>query len=107
VAHLNDNKLGLVFGAPDVHVDHIRPLVSFSATATCYIEQRRAFHYLNTQLLTAKANREKKAKYDAVAYAATEGAQKIAVLAIEWERTIYCPCDLCEERVRMNDMAPV
>jgi hypothetical protein len=107
VAHLNDNKLGLVFGAPGVEVDHIRPLDSFTSTHECFIEQRKAFHYLNTQLLATHDNRRKWCHFDPVAYAATEAAQKLAVLAIEWERTVYCPCAVCVERVRRNALSLV
>jgi hypothetical protein len=105
VAHLNDNKLGLVFGAPGVEVDHIRPLDSFISTHDCFIEQRKAFHYLNTQLLSQHDNRQKWYHFDPVAYAATEAAQKLAVLAIEWERTVFCPCAVCMERVRRNALS--
>ena len=45
----------------DWHIDHIKPCASFDLT--CFVEQKKCFHYTNLQPLWAKDNMKKGARY--------------------------------------------
>jgi hypothetical protein len=84
VIHLNNNILGLKVGQSGVHIDHIRPVASF----TLYndpVQQRECMNFNNLQLLYAHDNMAKHASYNAEEYALSPAGQAIALLRVEWE----------------------
>jgi hypothetical protein len=83
VEHLENNDRGLKLNDKDVHVDHIRPLNSFKNLA-CDFEQRTANNYRNLQLLPAKENMVKSAKFDYDAWAASDSGKQLIQLNCDW-----------------------
>ena len=85
IAHLNDNSYGYYVGQPGVHIDHIRPIASFSLFGGP-ISQREAMNFNNLQLMWGSDNIAKGSSYDAVQYAASDAGKAIAKLRVGWEK---------------------
>jgi hypothetical protein len=88
VEYLENNEHGYKLLDKDVHVDHVRPLDSFTNLA-CEFEQRTANHYLNLQLLPAKENLQKHSKFDYDSWAASDAGKQLLELNREWRMERY------------------
>jgi hypothetical protein len=86
--HLEDNDRGLKMLDKDVHVDHIRPMASFK-DLHCEFEQRTATHFFNLQILPAKENLAKHAKFDFDSWAVSDSGVKLLALNREWRMQRY------------------
>jgi len=85
VAHLNDNPYGYCVGQKGVHIDHIRPIMSF-ILFNGPIAQREAMNWNNLQLMWGPDNQSKGSEYDAEKYAASDAGKAIAKLRVGWEK---------------------
>jgi len=83
VEYLEKNDRGLTVTDKDIHLDHVRPLSSFK-NLHCKFEQRTANHYLNLQLLPAKENLQKHAKFDYDSWAASDAGKQLLELNRVW-----------------------
>jgi hypothetical protein len=88
VAHLHNSGTGLRLTEPDVHVDHIRPLASFSDLSNAF-EQRTANHHLNLQLLSAHDNLIKGAHFDYNEWRVSDSGQQLLALNRRWRMQQY------------------
>jgi hypothetical protein len=94
VEHLQNNDRGFKFMDKDMHVDHIRPMNAFE-NLECPIQQRLANHYLNLQLLPAKENLQKQAKFDYESWAASDVGLKLLALEREWREAATHVAHVC------------
>jgi len=85
VTHLNDNPYGYFVGQKGVHIDHIRPIMSF-ILFNGPIAQRECMNWNNLQLMWGKDNIAKGGAYDAEKYAASDAGKAIAKLRVGWEK---------------------
>jgi len=85
VAHLNDNPYGFYVGQPGVHIDHIRPIASFSLS-NGPIAQHEAMNWNNLQLMWGTDNISKGSRYNAEEYENSDAGKAIAKLRLVWEK---------------------
>jgi len=85
VAHLNNNPYGYFVGQPGVHIDHIRPIMSF-ILFNGPIAQREAMNWNNLQLMWGPDNLAKGSEYNVEKYAASDAGKAIAKLRVGWEK---------------------
>jgi len=85
VIHLNNNPYGYYVGQKGVHVDHIRPIMSF-ILFNGTIAQRECMNWNNLQLMWGEDNIAKGGEYDAEKYAASDAGKAIAKLRVGWEK---------------------
>jgi hypothetical protein len=88
VEHVESNDRGLKITDENIHIDHLRPLASFK-NLHCEFEQRTANHYLNLQLLPAKENIKKSAKFDYDSWAASDSGKQLLELNRKWRMEKY------------------
>jgi hypothetical protein len=86
--HLENNEHGYKLMDKNIHIDHIRPLSSFK-NIHCEFEQRTSCHYLNLQLLPAKENLRKSAKFDYDSWAASDAGKQLLELNRQWRMERY------------------
>ena len=85
IAHLNDNSYGYYVGQPNIHVDHIRPIASFSLS-NGPIAQHEAMNWNNLQLMWGTDNISKGSHYNAEEYANSDAGKAIAKLRAGWDK---------------------
>jgi hypothetical protein len=88
VFHLESNVRGLKLTDKGIHIDHVRPMASFK-NLHCEFEQRTVNHWLNLQLLPAKENLRKNAKFDYDSWAASDAGKQLLELNREWRMERY------------------
>jgi len=86
--HLDNNAIGLKLTDESVHVDHIRPIASFK-DLSCEFEQRTVNHYLNLQLLSARDNLSKHAKFDYGEWEKSDSGMALLKLNRQWRMDEY------------------
>ncbi len=96
VAHLNNNTRGLKVGDVNIHIDHIRPVKSFSLKK-CKMEILQCSNINNLQLLPGPENLDKRARFNKKDREAYEPIRKIiAALMPAWLARGECSCGECK-----------
>ncbi len=95
VLHLNDNSRGLKLHDDNIHIDHIRPIASFSLKK-CKMEILQCSNINNLQLLPGPENNDKRARFNKKDREAYEPIRKIiAALMPAWLARGECSCGEC------------
>ena len=88
VVHLHDNPHGYTLDTEDIHINHIRPVSSFTL-ANDPIEKHRCMNFNNLQLLPGPENLAKSDYYNATEYALTDASKAIEKLVSGWVAMYY------------------
>jgi hypothetical protein len=95
VLHLNDNSRGLKLHDDNIHIDHIRPIASFSLKK-CKLEILQCSNINNLQLLPGPENEAKSDRFNDADKEAYEPIRKIiAALMPAWLARGECSCGQC------------
>ncbi len=95
VQHLNNNTRGLKVGDANIHIDHIRPIASFSLKK-CKMEILQCSNINNLQLLPGPENLDKSDRFNDADKEAYEPIRKIiAALMPAWLARGECSCGQC------------